>query len=109
MGLGHRVGRPSETRTGLVAEPAPEQQAVSSRLWGEGRPKVEPWLEPRLKGRRYAVYAGRQLVGTQEQPDASIVAELDDGTALVVDHVVLATGYRPDACRLPMLATYARG
>ncbi len=96
---------------GLVDDPAwwrslsaEERMDVTTRLWGEGRLKVEPWLEPRLQGGQHAVHAGRRLVGSHEQPDGTIVVGLDDGTRLVADHVVLATGYRPDAATVPVLA-----
>jgi NADPH-dependent 2,4-dienoyl-CoA reductase/sulfur reductase-like enzyme len=44
----------------------------------------------------------------RELPDR-IEAELSNGTHLVVDHVVLATGYKPDMRKVPYLAGVVDG
>lgn len=40
----------------------------------------------------------------RELPDGGIEVELSNCTRLVVDHVILATGYKPDMRRTPYLA-----
>lgn len=84
--------------------PVVEREAIARRFWGEGRLKLEPWLTPRLdkpsvhRWPRASVSACRELAGGE------IEAELSDGTRLVVDHVILATGYKPDLSKVPYLA-----
>lgn len=83
-----------------------EKDSVSHRLWAEGRLKVEPWLEPRLKDARVKVWPQTQLVGCiqEEHSEIELVATLSNGEILKVDQVVLATGYKVDIGRLPYLA-----
>jgi FAD-dependent urate hydroxylase len=81
-----------------------EKEAVSRRLWAEGRLKVEPWLEARLKDERVRVWPQTELVSCTEQEDGELVAALSNGKTLNVDQVVLATGYKVDIAQLPFLA-----
>ena len=81
-----------------------EKDAVSHRQWAEGRLKVEPWLEARLKDERVSVWPQTELVSCTEQESGELVAALSNGETLNVDQVVLATGYKVDIARLPVLA-----
>jgi len=81
-----------------------EKEAVSHRLWAEGRLKVEPWLEARLKDERVRVWPQTELVSCTEQEDGELTAALSNGRTLNVDQVVLATGYKVDIAQLPFLA-----
>lgn len=80
-----------------------EKDAVSNRLWAEGRLKVEPWLKARLKDERVRVWPQTELVSCSEE-DGELVVALSNGETLKVDQVVLATGYKVDIARLPFLA-----
>jgi len=81
-----------------------EREAVSHRLWAEGRLKVEPWLAPRLDDARVTVWPNTELVSCSEDAEGELVAGLTNGETLNIDHVVLATGYKVDIKRLPLLA-----
>ena len=81
-----------------------EKDAVSHRLWAEGRLKVEPWLESRLKDERVRVWPQSELVSCTEHENGELLAALSNGETLKVDQVVLATGYKVNIARLPFLA-----
>jgi cation diffusion facilitator CzcD-associated flavoprotein CzcO len=81
-----------------------EQQVYSKRLWNEGRAKVEPWLERRIRRPEISVLPNTRLMSCERLEDGSLRADLDDGRSLDVDQIILATGYKVDMGRIPMLA-----
>ena len=81
-----------------------EREAVNHRLWSEGRLKLEPWLAPRLNNDRVHVWPETQLVSCSETPNGDVEVTLSNGETLNIDHVVLATGYKVDIARLPILS-----
>jgi FAD-dependent urate hydroxylase len=83
--------------------PAAEKQAVGRRLWGEGRLKVEPWLEERIRQAPVTIWPETTVVAAEETGD-DLLVELSNGTKLHIDSVILATGYQPELSRVPMLA-----
>jgi len=83
--------------------PAEEQEAVTRRFWAEGRLKLEPWLTPRLDKPSVHRWPRASVTTCRELPDR-IEVGLSDGTRLVVDHIVLATGYKPDMRKVPYLS-----
>lgn len=83
---------------------ANEQERIASRFWAEGRLKLEPWLPSRLAGDRVALHPNSIVARCVERPDGDIDVTLADGAELRVDHVLLATGYRPDLRRVSYLA-----
>ncbi|RBY80612.1 dimethylaniline monooxygenase [Geodermatophilus sp. TF02-6] len=84
--------------------PDDERAAVDRRFWAEGRLKLEPWLPPRLPESVVHRHPRTEVVRCVELPSGEIRAELSTGETLVVDHVVLATGYRADVTAVPYLA-----
>jgi FAD-dependent urate hydroxylase len=84
--------------------PAQEQASVGQRLWAEGRLKVEPWLAARVQHPTISLWPRTQLVACDPQPGGELVAQLDSGERLVVDHVILATGYKVNIGQVPFLA-----
>ena len=82
----------------------PQKNAISLRMWAEGRLKVEPWLESRLKDDRIKVWPETEVTSCVEQEDGELVATLTNGETLHVDQIVLATGYKVDIAQLPLLA-----
>jgi cation diffusion facilitator CzcD-associated flavoprotein CzcO len=84
--------------------PVEEQEAVHRRLWAEGRLKVEPWLAPRVSGEAVRIWPRTQVAGVEPGPAGALAVALDPGPRLVVDHVILATGYRVRIEQVPFLA-----
>jgi cation diffusion facilitator CzcD-associated flavoprotein CzcO len=81
-----------------------EREEVNYRLWAEGRLKVEPWLESRVLQDTITLWPGSQIVACAKEPGGDLAVRLDNGGALVVDHVIAATGYKVDIPRVPFLA-----
>jgi thioredoxin reductase len=84
--------------------PPEEREAVAKRFWAEGRLKLEPWLTPRLDKPSVHRWPHGSVVSCGEAPGGEIQAELSNGTRLLVDFVVLATGYKPDMRAVPYLS-----
>ncbi len=84
--------------------PLEEQEAIKQRMWVEGRMKVEPWLEERLRGDDVRVWPRTRLAEVVDGVDGGIEVRLDSGQSAVVDHVIFATGYKVDLSRIPLLA-----
>lgn len=80
-----------------------QKRKVAFRLWLEGRGKLEPWLAPELDTPSIRSRPFRTVAGSEVGPDGALQLRLDDGSELEVDRIVLATGYRTDIQRVPML------
>ncbi len=80
-----------------------EQEDLRVRLWAEGRLKVEPWLADRLPPATVRVRPRTSLTGARLEDDGSVSVNLDDGDRVVVDEVLLATGYLPHVDDLQLL------
>jgi FAD-dependent urate hydroxylase len=65
------------------------------------RPAVAGWLKPRLND--LPITLGRHVVSALEE-GGRLRIKLSDGTELLVDHVLLATGYRVDVSRYSFLS-----
>ena len=81
-----------------------EKDDISQRMWAEGRLKLEPWLEPRLKDNRLRLWPQTHLVSCTETPTGELETVLSNGETITIDQVVLATGYKVDIARLPILS-----
>jgi cation diffusion facilitator CzcD-associated flavoprotein CzcO len=81
-----------------------EKDAVNHKLWSEGRLKIEPWLEPRLQDDRLHVWPHTELVSCEEQEDGALLVSLSNEEKVLVDQIVLATGYKVNITKLPYLA-----
>jgi cation diffusion facilitator CzcD-associated flavoprotein CzcO len=81
----------------------PQQEDLRLRLWAEGRLKVEPWLADRLPPATVRVRPRTSLTGASLEDDGSVRVDLDDGDQVVVDEVLLATGYLPHVDDLHLL------
>ena len=84
--------------------PSEERGAIAKRFWAEGRLKLEPWLAPRLEKPFVHRWPNSSVTACAEHPDGEIEARLSTGERLAVDHVVLATGYKPDMREVPYLS-----
>ncbi|WP_189091841.1 NAD(P)-binding domain-containing protein [Deinococcus ruber] len=81
-----------------------EQQEVSHRLWAEGRLKVEPWLEPRVRRDSVHLWPRTELAASEELKDGTLRVTFHSGESVEIDHIVLATGYRVRLEQVPLLA-----
>jgi hypothetical protein len=81
-----------------------EKDAVSRKQWAEGRLKLEPWLEPRLRSERVRVLPRTEVVNCVEQ-NGELLVTLTNGEKIACDTIVLATGYKVDIARLPILSS----
>ena len=85
--------------------PGEEQEAITYRLWAEGRLKLEPWLAARVQTAGVTLWPQTLLTGCTALPDGSVEVRLDNGECLVVDQVILATGYKVRIDQVPFLAS----
>jgi thioredoxin reductase len=83
--------------------PTEDRDAIARRFWQEGRLKLEPWLPPRLPEAVVCALPRNEVTGCSELASGELDVELSDGQRLTVDHVVLATGYKPDLANVPYL------
>jgi FAD-dependent urate hydroxylase len=82
-----------------------EKDGVANRMWAEGRLKLEPWLGPRLQNDRVHVWPRTEVVSCREEENGALQVELSNGETVVVDQIILATGYKVDIAQLPLLAS----
>ena len=81
-------------------------QAEVQEKFAQAKLKLEPWLWPRINKRNVFLWPDTRLDSCSQRRagDNDLLAALDNGEALAVDHVILATGYRADLARIPFLA-----
>ncbi len=94
MGLSRLVAVPDLFRR----LPRPLQEPLAYRAI---RPAGAAWLVPRL--RDVPVHLGAELRAVTGRA-GKLAVELTDGRTLVVDHLLLGTGYRVDIAKYPFLA-----
>jgi FAD-dependent urate hydroxylase len=83
-----------------------EKDGLSRRLWAEGRLKLEPWLAPRVDRQPVSIRANTRVAACIESGPAFVVTldGADGPCVLEIDRIVLATGYKVDVARVPLLA-----
>ena len=84
--------------------PAGEREEVGRRMWAEGRLKLEPWLAGRIAGGGVNLFPDSRVTSCRESAGGALEVGLSSGQALTVDEVILATGYKVDLSRVPLLA-----
>ena len=92
------VGDPSWFRR-LTAE---EKAQVNNRMWAEGRLKLEPWLAARITQDAIKAFPQSKVTACKELPNGELEVSLD-GSTLVVDQIILATGYKVNVEQIPLL------
>lgn len=80
-----------------------EKAQVNQRLWAEGRLKLEPWLGARITKDAIKVFPESHVTGCKELTNHELEVSLD-GSTVVVDQIVLATGYKVNVEKVPLLA-----
>ncbi len=83
--------------------PQEEKEAITKRMWAEGRLKLEPWLVKRILKDTIYKHPRTYMVDCKELPSGEMKVTLSNNQTLLVDHIVLATGYKMDILRVPML------
>lgn len=82
-----------------------EKDQIAHRMWAEGRLKLETWLGPRVQNDRVHIWPHTEILRCNEQHDGALRVELSNGETVVVDHIILATGYKVNIAQLPVLAS----
>ena len=83
--------------------PQDEKDSISKRMWGEGRLKVEPWLEKRVMKLNTHIHAKAGLASCNVRADGAMDIKLDNGDTFIADDVILATGYKVNLESVPFL------
>lgn len=83
--------------------PAADRDTITQRFWAEGRLKLEPWLTARLPDNVVQRRPGTSVAACRELSSGEIEATLSTGEGLIVDHVLLATGYKPNLANIDYL------
>ena len=89
------------TRGWFRSLPKPEQKAIAERFWQVGRLQLEPWLAPRITRDNVNLHPRTEIA--ELGGNGALSARLTDGTLIEADHLLLATGYRPDMRRVAYL------
>jgi len=97
------VGKMVEDETWYPNLSVDEKQHYNQQLWHEGRLKIEPWLAPHLAHPSIRTWANTEVTQCQQQEDGSLNIQLSNGQTLNIDHVIYATGYKPNVFKIPFL------
>jgi cation diffusion facilitator CzcD-associated flavoprotein CzcO len=81
-----------------------EKDEISYRMWSEGRLKIEPWLESRLSDDRLKVWPHTEIISCAVNESGERAVMLTNRETIIVDKLILATGYKVDITRVPLLA-----
>lgn len=84
-----------------------EKEDVGRRLWAEGRLKLEPWLASRVRQESVVLWPNTRVSRCLERADGALDVTLDGpagSDAVVIDDIVLATGYKVKIAAVPLLA-----
>ncbi len=98
--LGDMVNQPAWFRN-LSQE---EKDQVGKRMWAEGRLKLEPWLVKRISKDTITTHPHTHVTQCKDLSSRELQITLSDNATLMIDHVVMATGYKMDITRIPLLA-----
>jgi cation diffusion facilitator CzcD-associated flavoprotein CzcO len=80
-----------------------EKAQINQRMWAEGRLKLEPWLAARISRDAIKLFPQSHVTGCKELPNGELQVSLDCAT-IVVDQIILATGYKVNVAQVPLLA-----
>jgi cation diffusion facilitator CzcD-associated flavoprotein CzcO len=80
-----------------------EKDDIKLRLWAEGRLKVEPWLKARVSNDRIKLWPRTRIENCSELSTGDLGVQIDNGQKIVVDRIVLATGYKVEFAQIPFL------
>ena len=87
--------------------PSKEKEEVNQRFWAEGRLKLEPWLQSRVKKEPIKIWPKSRVAFCHKLSTGEFEVTLDTGDKgdkIAIDHIALATGYRVNMAQVPFLA-----
>ena len=97
---------------GMVDNPAWYRQLsdearddLNLKFWNAGRLRLEPWLWPRLQFDSVKLWPLTIVSECAEDSAGALQIALDSGERIVVDQIILATGYNVDVANVPFLAS----
>jgi lysine/ornithine N-monooxygenase len=76
---------------------------IMSHLWSEGRLKLEPWLKARITNDKIKLWPKTRVAKCGLLSSGDLVVSMENGHEIIVDHIVLATGYKVDFEQVPFL------
>ena len=79
-----------------------QKEQVKQQLWAEGRLKLEPWLAARITKDAIKLFPQSHVTRCKELPNHELEVSLD-GSTVVVDQIILATGYKVNVEQVPLL------
>ena len=80
-----------------------EKKQVTYNLWAEGRLKLEPWLKDRILAGNVHLLPNSCVSTCIKQTDSSFKVQFDTGNTVIVDYIILATGYKSAVENIPFL------
>lgn len=80
-----------------------ERKNINDRFYTEGRLKMEPWLKDRLNKDSITFLPNTEISDCAELEDKSLEIILNNKQKIVVDHVLLATGYKVEMTKVPFI------
>lgn len=80
-----------------------EKEEIRSRFWAEGRLKLEPWLKARLPPDKVKLWPKTRIVQSRNLATGDVAVSMDNGHEIVIDRIILATGYKVDFGQVPFL------
>jgi hypothetical protein len=83
---------------------ADQRAYIAQKFWQVGRLTLEHWLVPRMKPDVVHRHPETEVTSGVAHDGGPVHLTLSDGAVLDVDHVVFASGYKPDLARVPYLA-----
>lgn len=83
--------------------PALKREKIDRRFWVEGRLKLEPWLWDRINNETITIWAESRVVDCKKIATGELEIKLDSGVTLIVDHIILATGYQVNMGNIPFI------
>jgi lysine/ornithine N-monooxygenase len=83
---------------------AEEKVSLSKKLWAEGRLKIEPWLETRIMNQNIKLWPNTEVTACKKLSADELKVVLNNSNTIVVDHIILATGYKFIIDRIPFLS-----
>jgi FAD-dependent urate hydroxylase len=86
--------------------PKEQKDEIRHHMWVEGRAKLEPWLEPRIRQSNITLMPLAEVKGAEELPSGELEVTLEhsgEDVRVPVDQVIFATGYKVDVSQVPLL------